>query len=269
MNVWERWAMIVGTIAIAIAMVLAFFFGIPLVGLALVLVVALLVIGLLRDAWGWGLIAVGVLFIFGCCALTTTALWFPAQLASLRFPVIQVPAQAAPQNPPPTDAPVVPTVPPVVPTQIPAGPAGYNVPEPAGTSSLKYDETGCPVGNPYQCLDGTGQTEFPAVYVRNIQSGDKVLFQGIAAIQQLAQAAGVPSMDRWTELDAHPVSPTFVWCPSGCSWIPDTAFPLLGIGSTDDDFAIGIVQAHYPADPQAGVTKIVCPAGDCWAVPLR
>lgn len=146
-----------------------------------------------------------------------------------------------------------------------AAPAAVSAP----VDTLKYDETGCDSANLAACRN-PGQDQFPAVYLRNVQSGDKTLVEGIIAIQQLVAAAGVPSSDKWSTLSVDPVWPTLVWCPAGnCTWVPDTAFPLLGIAPKEDDFTIGIVQAHQPADPAATVVQIVCPGADCWSFKLR
>jgi len=135
---------------------------------------------------------------------------------------------------------------------------------------LKYDETGCDPQNLVACRIN-GQTEFPAIFVRRIQSGVLSLTQGIVAIQQLAAAAGVPTSDAWTTLTADPVYATFVWCPAGnCSYPPDTAFPLMGIsGLANVQFSLAIVSAHSPSTPPASINTVTCPNGDCWSAPLQ
>ncbi|KKP65761.1 MAG: hypothetical protein UR63_C0044G0002 [Candidatus Roizmanbacteria bacterium GW2011_GWC2_35_12] len=143
-------------------------------------------------------------------------------------------------------------------------------PRPWSRPRLKYDETGCDPQNLVACRIN-GQTEFPAIFVRRIQSGVLSLTQGIVAIQQLAAAAGVPTSDAWTTLTADPVYATFVWCPAGnCSYPPDTAFPLMGIsGLANVQFSLAIVSAHSPSTPPASINTVTCPNGDCWSAPLQ
>ena len=148
-------------------------------------------------------------------------------------------------------------------------------------SSLKYDETGCDALNLPACVpaeqsswwsaDSANRHLFPAIYLRNAQSGDLSPAEAIIAIQQMA-AGWATTWDAWTTLDVDPVYPTLVWCPQrDCTFVPDTAFPLLqapGVGS-EWYFSIAVVSAHLPADPPAGQTTISCPSGDCWAVALH
>lgn len=138
------------------------------------------------------------------------------------------------------------------------------------TKALKYDETGCNPSDLSACLN-SGQSQFVAIYVRNIQSSDLTIEQGIVKIQQLVAASGVPSQDKWTNMTADPVYATFVWCPQGnCKFVPDTAFPLLGIpGLETVATKLAIVSAHMPADPKATILNVSCPAGDCWSFQLR
>ncbi len=158
---------------------------------------------------------------------------------------------------------VSPIVPPIV------VPAASNTTGPVA-NRLKYDETDCDPNNLAACRIA-GQYEFPAIFVRRIQSGALSLTDGIVAIQQLAAAAGVPTSDRWSSLSADPVYATFVWCPSGtCTYPTDTAFPLMGIPAlVNDQFKLAIVSAHSPQVPPASITDVNCPVGDCWAAPLQ
>jgi hypothetical protein len=135
---------------------------------------------------------------------------------------------------------------------------------------LKYDETGCDSNNLTACRIA-GQSEFPAIFVRRIQSGNLTLTNGIVAIQQLAAAAGVPTQDNWSTFEADPIYATFVWCPSGtCTYPTDTAFPLMGIPAlVNDQFKLAIVSAHSPQVPPASITEVSCPVGDCWSAPLQ
>lgn len=169
-------------------------------------------------------------------------------------PTPYVPPTPVPNNPPPAPQPT-------------AVPPGANPPATAGT--LKYDEMGCDANNLAACRPN--QAEFPAIYVRNIQSGDRTLVGGIQAIQQLAAASEARTQDKWRERDVDPVNPTFVWCPgNNCQWVPDTAFPLLGIPRVATVAqTIGIVQSHAPADPPARIIRVTCPNADCWSVALR
>lgn len=172
------------------------------------------------------------------------------------------------QFPTNTSIPPVPATPTAQPpaTPIPATPY-VTGPVP---NRLKYDETGCDQTNLAACRIA-GQSEFPAVFVRRIQSGDLTLTQGIVAIQQLAAAANVPAMDKWTSFSADPIRATFVWCPSGlCQYPTDTAFPLMGISALKADWMkIAIVSAHSPSTPPASINTVYCPVGDCWSVPLQ
>lgn len=171
--------------------------------------------------------------------------------------IVVVPqGQSAPQNQSGLEQPA-----PATPTTANTGPVA---------NRLKYDETGCDSNNLTACRIA-GQFEFPAIFVRRIQSGDLSLTQGIVAIQQLAAAAGVPTNDAWMTMSADPVYATFVWCPSGtCSYPTDTAFPLMGIPAlANDQFKLAIVSAHSPQVPPASITEVSCPVGDCWSAPLQ
>jgi hypothetical protein len=154
------------------------------------------------------------------------------------------------------------TVPPIAPAApITSGPVA---------NRLKYDETGCDLNNLTACRIA-GQSEFPAIFVRRIQSSDLTLTQGIVAIQQLAAAAGVPTQDNWSTFEADPIYATFVRCPAGnCSYPTDTAFPLMGIPALADvQFSLAIVSAHSPSTPPASINTVTCPNGDCWSAPLQ
>lgn len=117
----------------------------------------------------------------------------------------------------------------------------------------------------------SGRHLFPALYLQNAQSGDLTPAEAIIQIQQMA-AGWAQSWDAWTSFTAHPEWPTLVWCPQrDCEFPPDTAFPLLHADGVPAEwyFSIGIVSAHLPADPPAGDTQVICPAGDCWSVLLH
>lgn len=202
-----------------------------------------------------------------CCSamVALPASVVPAAIMRWRAAISMAPA--APPEATRQTTKVEPTLAPPMPTAKPLSPA---TPATTGTG-LKYDETGCDPSNLSACRN-QGQTEFVAVIVRNIQSGDRTLAGGIQAIQQLfASTPGSKTWDKWTSLNADPVLPTFVWCPAGtCSYPPDSAFPLMGIPALKDHaFKIAIVSAHAPADPAAAITKVSCPLADCWAGLLR
>jgi hypothetical protein len=150
----------------------------------------------------------------------------------------------------------------------------------APTNSLKYDEMGCNADDLVACVpgeqaawqaDSANRHLFPAIYLRNVQSGDRSPSDAIVQIQQMA-SGWAKSWDKWTAFNADPRWPTLVWCPQrNCEYVPDTAFPLLNAPGVSSEwyYSIAIVSAHLPADPSASQTQVVCPSGDCWAVLLH
>lgn len=133
------------------------------------------------------------------------------------------------------------------------------------TDSLDYQDD--PAGG---CTASANPDAFPACWLQRVQGGFSTPVEAIVAIQNLAASNGVSSFDAWSTLEADEHAPMLVWCPVGdCTWIPDTAFPLMDPRlDTRWHFTVGIIQAHPASDP-ASIRTITCPAGDCWAVPLH
>jgi len=185
------------------------------------------------------------------------------------------PAPTATSTLPPEEQVVVPSPSASTPTPKPAAPAAS-----APTNSLKYDEMGCNADDLVACVpgeqavwqaDSANRHLFPAIYLRNVQSGDRSPSDAIVQIQQMA-SGWAKSWDKWTAFNADPRWPTLVWCPQrNCEYVPDTAFPLLNAPGVSSEwyYSIAIVSAHLPADPSASQTQVVCPSGDCWAVLLH
>lgn len=133
------------------------------------------------------------------------------------------------------------------------------------TDSLDYQDD--PAGG---CTASANSDAFPACWLQRVQGGFSTPVEAIVAIQNLAASNGVSSFDAWSTLEADEHAPMLVWCPAGdCTWIPDTAFPLMDPRlNTRWHFTVGIIQTHPASDP-ASIRTITCPAGDCWAVPLH
>ncbi len=208
-----------------------------------------------RDSTLLALVTLAALLLLACLACVAgSALSNAAQGRGLRLlPIMGISLARQPVVVQPVAAPIV------QPAQVTVG------------VGLKYDETDCNPAALAACRN-SGQSEFPAVLVRNIQSGDRSLIDGIVAIQQLfASTPNSQVWDSWSSLNVDDVYPSFIWCPgNNCAYPPDTAFPLMGIPALEHvQFSIAIVSAHAPADPPAGITQVTCPNGDCWAGLLR
>jgi hypothetical protein len=150
------------------------------------------------------------------------------------------------------------------------------------TNSLKYDQEGCDSSNFKACVppaqwawyqqDSAKRLLFPAQYLQQAQDGILTPGEAITQIQQMAAGWAI-TWDKWASHDVDRVWPTLIWNPqrSTCSYVPDTAFPLLQAKGVPTEWyhSVAVVQSHTPADPKAGQIQVVCTTNDNWAVLLH